>query len=80
MNIAQTSYSDATKVALVAVFYVIMFASVEVPIVAYGIAPDRTAAAVAGFNNWLNRNGRRVAVWVLLVIGVYLLVRGALAL
>jgi hypothetical protein len=80
MDIAQTSYSDATKIALVAVFYVIMFASVEVPIVAYGIAPDRTAAAVAGFNNWLNRNGRRVAVWVLLVIGVYLLVRGALAL
>jgi hypothetical protein len=80
MDIAQTSYAAATKITLVAVFYVIMFTSVEIPIVAYGIAPERTAAAVAAFNNWLNANGRRLAVWVLLLVGVYLLVRGVLAL
>jgi Sap, sulfolipid-1-addressing protein len=76
VDIAQTSYSPAAKVGLVAVFYVIMFASVEVPIVAYGFAPDRTAAVVGGFNAWLTRNGRRLAVWILVVVGVYLIVRG----
>jgi Sap-like sulfolipid-1-addressing protein len=80
VDIAQTSYSPAAKVGLVAVFYVIMFASVEVPILAYGFAPDRTAAAVGGFNAWLNRNGRRLAVWILVVVGVYLIVRGILLL
>lgn len=78
MDIAQTSYAPAVKVGLVAVFYVIMFASVEVPILGYAFAPDRTAAVVGGFNAWLNRNGRRLAVWILVVVGVYLIARGLL--
>jgi hypothetical protein len=78
MDIAQTSYTPAVKVGLVAVFYVIMFASVEVPILGYAFAPDRTAAVVGAFNTWLNRNGRRLAVWILIVVGVYLIARGLL--
>jgi hypothetical protein len=30
--------------------------------------PDRTAAVVSSFNNRLDRNGRRLAVWVLLTL------------
>ena len=79
-NIAASDYADATKVTLVVVFYLIMFSSVEVPILGHVVAPDRTAAVVAGFNNWLDRNGRRLAVWSLAVVGVYLVVRGLLKL
>jgi hypothetical protein len=75
-DIAQLDVSDAGKVASVVVFYVIMFAFAEVPIVAYLFAPERTTARVNDFNEWLRRNSTRVAVWVLVVAGLYLLVRG----
>ena len=68
--------SNAAKVAAIVVFYLIMFAFVEVPIVSYVFAPERTTVAVNNFNDWLKRNGRRVAAYVLAVVGLYLTVRG----
>lgn len=79
-NIAELSAPAPTKVLLVAVFYVIMFASVEIPIVGAAVAPARTTAVMQSFNDWLDDNGRRLAVWVIAVIGVYLVVRGLFAL
>jgi hypothetical protein len=78
MDIAQTSYPASAKLGLVVVFYLIMFASVEVPILAYSFAPHRTAAVVGNFNDWVNRNGRRLGARVLQVVGVYLIARGVL--
>jgi hypothetical protein len=75
-DIAQLDVGNATKVASVVVFYVIMFAFAEVPIVAYLFAPERTTARVHQFNAWLGRNSTRVAVSVLVIVGVYLTVRG----
>ena len=60
----------------VVVFYVIMFAFAEVPIVAFLFAPERTTTEVTRFNTWLRRNGTRVAVYVLSSVGIYLIVRG----
>ena len=76
VDIAKQDVSNAAKVAAVVVFYVIMLAFAEVPIVAYLIAPQRTIAATNAFNDWLSRNGRRVAAGVLAAIGLYLVVRG----
>ena len=75
-DIAEQDASDAAKIATIIVFYVIMFAFVEIPIVAYLFAPTRTIAAVDNFNAWLGRNGRRVAAYVLAGVGAYLVVRG----
>ena len=79
-NIAQASYPNATKALLVFVFYVIMFASVEVPIVGHFVAPEWTARTVGRFNDWLDRNWRSLGVWTLLGGGVYLVGRGLLQL
>ncbi len=79
-DIAQLNASDGAKLAVIVVFYVIMFAFVEVPIVAYLIAPERTTVAVNAFNAWLKRNGRRVAAYVLGGVGLYLIVRGVVVL
>ncbi|HET7555422.1 MAG TPA: GAP family protein [Gaiellaceae bacterium] len=76
VDIAKLDVGDAAKVAAVVVFYVIMLAFAEVPIVAYAIAPERTIAATTAFNEWLARNGRRVAAVVLAAVGAYLVVRG----
>jgi Sap, sulfolipid-1-addressing protein len=75
-DIAQLDVSDAGKVVSVIVFYVIMFAFAEVPIVAYLFAPERTTVKVNQFNDWLRRNSTRVSVWVLVAVGIYLTVRG----
>ena len=75
-DIAELDASDGAKIATIVVFYVIMFAFVEIPIVAYLFAPTRTITAVDNFNAWLGRNGRRVGAYVLAGVGAYLVVRG----
>ena len=79
-DIAELDYSFGATVALLLGFYLIMFAFIEVPIVAYLFAPERTASSMNQFNAWLGRNGRRVGVYVLAGVGCYLLVRGIAAL
>jgi hypothetical protein len=57
-----------------------MFASVEIPLVCYLVAPARTVDTVQRLNVWLDRNTKRVAAGVLGAVGVYLVTRGILQL
>jgi hypothetical protein len=75
-NIAEGNYSASVNVVLVVVFYLVMFVSVELPLVSYLVAPDPTVRTVQRLNNWLDRNARKIGAFVLAAIGVYLLVRG----
>jgi hypothetical protein len=75
-DIAQLDASNGAKVLTIIVFYLIMFAFIEVPIVAYLFVPERTTVAVNDFNAWLGRNGRRLGAYVLGGVGLYLVVRG----
>jgi hypothetical protein len=79
-DIATSGYSHVEVVATLFVFYVIMFALIELPIVGYLVAEDWTSKQVTRFNDWLTQNQRRVAVWVLNAGGVYLAARGVYAL
>ena len=80
VDIAQLDTGSATKFAAVVVFYLVMFAFAEVPIVAYLFAPERTVAAMTRFNEWLTRNGRLAAAIALAVVGAYLVARGVVRL
>ena len=75
-DIAQLDAGNGAKVAAIIVFYLIMFAFIEVPIVAYGFAPKRTAAEMNRVNAWVGRNARQVAAYVIGAAGLYLTVRG----
>src|SRR5262249_54214119 len=79
-DVAQLDYGVAATAAVLTVFYIVMFAFVEVPLVAFLVAPERTTARTADFNRWLSAHGRRIAVVVLRVLGAYLVVRGFIAL
>ena len=76
VDIAQLDQPGSVKAAAVVLFYLVMFAFAEIPIVAYLFAPERTIAATTRFNEWLTRNGRLVAAIALAVVGAYLTVRG----
>jgi Sap, sulfolipid-1-addressing protein len=77
-QIADLDYPFAETLAVVFAFYVIMFAFIEIPLAGYIVAPAKTAGATERFNGWLDRNGHRLEIAVLALIGVYLIARGVL--
>jgi len=79
-DVAELGYGLAATVAVLTVFYVIMFTLIEVPLVGFLAAPERTTAMTRNFNRWLGANSRRIVIVVLPVVGAYLLVRGVIAL
>lgn len=79
-DIAELDYATGPTLALVVGFYLIMFLPTEIPLAAYAFAPARTTAAVQRFNRWLRGHTRSIAVYVLTAAGIYLAVRGLLAL
>jgi hypothetical protein len=74
--IASLTYGGGAKVLLVVALYLCTLMLVEVPLVALLVAPGRVDAMVRGFNSWLDRNGRRLAIDVLGLVGLFLVVRG----
>ncbi|AMT69788.1 GAP family protein [Mycobacteroides immunogenum] len=66
----------ATQVSALLMFNVIAFALVEIPFLAHAVAPERTAAAMARLNSWIQSNRRRNIALVLAVVGCVLLAVG----
>jgi hypothetical protein len=79
-DIVNGSYSAVEEVLLILMFNVIMFALIEVPLIAYLVAPERAAGIVAGFNAWIRSHGRQIMETVAATFGVYLVVKGVVAL
>lgn len=75
-EIATGNFGTAGDVALVLGFNLVMFTLVEVPLVGYVFAPDRTRASIDHFNAWLRDHTREVAAGVAIAVGIYLLVKG----
>jgi hypothetical protein len=68
-RIAQLGYSTAETMVVIVAFYVVMFAFVEVPIVAFALSPEGTKSRATRFNAWLGRNLVPLGVWALTVFG-----------
>jgi hypothetical protein len=75
-DIAEGSHPQGTEIALILVFNLIMFALIEIPLVCYLIAPERSAAAVARFDAWAHGHMRQIGASVAAVLGAYLLLSG----
>jgi hypothetical protein len=50
----------------------------EVPLLGYVFAPERTRKMVSGFRAWMGRSGRTAAVIGATVIGGWLVARGVI--
>jgi Sap, sulfolipid-1-addressing protein len=79
-RIDKLNYSTAETVLLVVVFNVIMLALLEVPLLCFVVAPDRTPRAVDRAKAWIGRHGHRFAVTMLTVLGALLVIKGAIEL
>lgn len=65
-----------TQVAVLLMFNVVAFALVEIPLLAYLVAPTTTARAVTALNNWIRSRRRRDVAILLAAIGSVFLVVG----
>jgi hypothetical protein len=69
----------AGDVALVIAVNVVMLVLLEVPLVAFALAPESTPVRIERFKGWMARHGAQAIAIALAVIGAALLVRGVLA-
>jgi hypothetical protein len=79
-RMAGLDVSDAVTVLLVLAFCLIQQLLLEIPLLGYAIAPERTERDVTAFREWLARNGRRAATIVAATVGTLLIVRGVIEL
>jgi hypothetical protein len=79
-NIAALSYGDDIKLLLVVGLYLCTFALVEIPLVGLLLAPELVEPRVQRLNRWLDRNGMRVAIDTLALVGFLLVIRGVVQL
>ena len=57
-------------------FNVVAFGFVEIPLLCFLVAPDRTRATLAALQDWLRTRRRRAVTVLLTVVGSVLLVAG----
>jgi hypothetical protein len=59
-------------------FNIMLLILLEIPLVGYVLAPERTVVAVQDFRGWLTKNGLKAGIYVLAVLGALLIVRGVI--
>ena len=71
--------TTATVVSVIA-FVLIELILLELPLIGFAVAPDRTVAAIARFRSFVTQDARRIGAWAAFVVGALLLIRGAIEL
>jgi Sap, sulfolipid-1-addressing protein len=74
--IVASGAARSTQVGALLVFNVVAFTLVELPLVAYLLAPDRTRALMTSLNDWIQSRRRRGVAAVLVAVGCVLLGAG----
>ena len=78
-EIAKAMPSTVSALVQLLVFNVIMFALVEIPIVAYVVNPQGAAGFVERASKWGHEHSREVAIAVATIVGVWLIAKGIIA-
>ncbi len=79
-EVADAKLSAAAAAAWVVIVVVLVLITIEVPILLYVLAPGWTIPKLRALNRWLERNGHAVLVYVLAVLGVWLVIEGLVGL
>jgi Sap-like sulfolipid-1-addressing protein len=79
-HIVGTHPGTSTAIAAMLVFLVVGTSTVYTPIVLAQVVPERSGPARARMRNWLVANWHEIGAVLLVVVGVLLIVKGAVAL
>jgi Sap, sulfolipid-1-addressing protein len=79
-RIDKLNYSTAETVLLVVGFNLVMLALLEVPLACFVVAPDWTPRAIDRARVWVGRHAHRFGVMMLTVLGMLLVMKGAIEL
>ena len=74
--LAKVGAPTASEVLAVLAFNLIMFAVIELPLLGFVLAPERTRSLTAKLNRWMTDHRRILIVIVTGAAGIYLLVSG----
>jgi hypothetical protein len=74
--IVASGAAASVQVGVLLLFNVVAFGFVEIPLVCYLVAPDRTRAALSALQDWLRTRRRRAVTILLAVVGGVLLAAG----
>ncbi|OMC39397.1 hypothetical protein A5740_26735 [Mycobacterium sp. GA-1841] len=78
--IVASGAAAATQVGALLLFNVVAFGLVEIPLISYLVAPERTRAALAALHQWLQTQRHRKVAAVVATVGGVLLVAGLVGL
>lgn len=78
--IAAAGGTAGSQLSALLVFNVVAFALVEIPLIAYLLAPDKTLMAMTALHNWIRARRRREVATLLAVVGAVLTVVGLIGL
>jgi hypothetical protein len=79
-EIHRQGLSTAGDVLVVIAVNVVMLALLEIPLLAFAVAPEWTPTAIDRFQGWIAQHGSKALVIALTLIGAALYVRGVLTL
>lgn len=74
--IVASGAAAAVQLGALLLFNVVAFGFVEIPLISYLVAPDRTRATLSALNDWLRTRRRRAITVLLAVVGCVLLGAG----
>jgi hypothetical protein len=77
-DLQKLGYGAFGEILVIIGFNAMLLILLEVPLVGYFVAPERTVVEVQRFRAWLSRNGRRMAIVGAGAIGVFLIARGVI--
>ena len=78
--LSRLGYSTAVTVLVVVCFNLVMLALLEVPMLAFAIAPEWTRTVIDRAKAWLHRHGREAATWGFATVGTALVIKGIIGL
>jgi MFS family permease len=79
-NIAHADVSTARALLLIVLFNIVMLAPIELPLLGYTVAPQKTEQAVTSVNSFITEHRRQGLLLLSIAAGGYLIVSGIVAL
>jgi hypothetical protein len=79
-EIVTANIGTARSIFALTLFILLVVVELLVPVVAYALAPRRAGVLLGAARQWLEKNNRVITIFVFVVFGILLLVRGITAL